>query len=711
MLREVPRSDDSDDDFDIPDDFWDDVPETNPVAVNPIPELMDTPLVQALPEMKKLENYGGNSYQANLELALQRAKLLRQRLRMAAPGTGFDPFGFNMVGPSTDLRDFLPGSPKDENLWDLASAAGLDTLTFSRAISGSNYSGNYADLGFFLGFLKNDDPSKNLDDVLDSLLARGVKFTPNENSLSGAEMFGSVTVPYKVVRNSDNRIVGSRPAIDDLDGYTEGLSKLANFRKNHSMTPGFNTDRVSIEIAPNQADFEARVAKYSKIQRDLSRTQGINIPLKNNGEELLKSDENANDYRAVKSKIIINHEFARSQDATFGGDNSISETLLHEYGHTVHRSLGNMWGISRQLPNGTIENNIDPDYERVFSVDVSNYGSNNHMEHFAESFANYLQTGLATPEYKDYLKTKLRISAIDLTTVPEVLRGNNFVETFVNDINNNPKMNGYKFVLDDSSGSLSEAQIRQLATALNDPSRSVPNFSVNIKGYFLDPQGRKIQQKNQSGTPAETVSRTLNFDSEGLYVYHGLFNLPDDAQGTGLGTAFVDSSFEYYKKMGIPKVKVWAALSNGAYQWALMDFQWDYSYIDTRMKRDAAINYAKNNYQVLEKYLSNAQFYDQLSPESVSFSMAQDFTAAMVAAPVSWEIQEIIQNMRNNGWTVTNDLLNQIKSILSKNPEDVTPLELANIGRGNKKIGGKKASSLGRLIMKHINDWHGYKDM
>lgn len=669
----------------MPDDFWDDVPEVAEVPTNVIPELLDTPLVRALPEMKKLAAYGGNSYDANLRLAAARARLLRDKIKIAIQAP--DPLNLDLLAPSSP-SELFPGIPNEEQLSDLARSLGINATFFSREVGNSSYT-NYDHLGFFLGFLKNDDPSKTIDDVLDDVLRRGVTYSAHRESRVSSDVFGSISIPLKAKRNQAGEMIGVEPAVDISD-YQIALDRLSEFKTSNTITNTFKGSRISIEIAANQADFEDRYSKVSSIARDLTSTEGINFSINAGGTEILRSQLGS--VGVVRSKIILNHEVASSRVGTFGGNNSIGEALFHEYGHSVHRQLGIDWGITAP----------DPSYEPVFQNRVSNYGSNSHAEHFAESFANMLTTNTATPEFKEFLKNKLNISEIDMSVLPDYIRNNNLIESFIEGINNDPRMNGYTFVASSIYSPLSEGKenkLREVAAAMSDPNRRASKLTFNLEGHFKDPQGREIK------LPGLNVQRTFTWDNGDLTVYHDYFKLPDSAQGGGLGTAYIESSFDHYKKIGLRRVTVSAALDNGPYQWALMGFNWDKDRGGDTSRNSALAN-VQIHHKVLENYQANLGFYGNLGPESVAAAMKPELPGI-----TEFQIKNIINTARDSGWDVTNDLVNQLKFIAEHNPEGVTPFMIANIGRGNKKAGGKAASTIGRVIMMSLHSWPGYKDM
>ena len=73
-----------------------------------------------------------------------------------------------------------------------------------------------------------------------------------------------------------------------------------------------------------------------------------------------------------------------------------------------------------------------------------------------------------------------------------------------------------------------------------------------------------------SGNYLGSAQRTHHVGSK--TVEHDLFRLEPEAQGTGLGTAYLKNSVEVYKAAGLSKITTEAALQNGGYTWARLGF-------------------------------------------------------------------------------------------------------------------------------------------
>jgi hypothetical protein len=388
------------------------------------------------------------------------------------------------------------------------------------------------------------------------------------------------------------------------------------------------------------------------------------------------------------SVILINDEFNARTPGEFGGENSVAETVLHEYGHSVHRALGIGWGD----PSST-----DPAYDAVRGQRVSNYGDNNDQEHFAETFAKYLFTGEATPEFKSFLEEQVGIKKFDLDAAfPEWLRGNTARDKFLEKMDAT-NLGAYTVSIDTFNNPYANYTTNQLAALAQeaiDTGQYKP-VTMTFTGKVSDAAGRKVG----------TFTRTLNRESDGtLWVYHNYFEMASDAQGGGFGTPFIEASFDLYRDWGAQYVSVNAALTNGPYMWALRGF--DFQNQGDKTKR---ISYAKDMLAVLRNYKENQSEYDNKS----SAQVATDIKASLASQGVPLDgrqvsVNSIVEALRANGWIVDDELLAELSNLASLPSSKITANMIANVGRRKKRSADKSSSSVGRLLMM-ISSWTGRK--
>lgn len=674
----------------MPDTFWDDVPaEITPIGT-PIPELLDdSELVKVFPELQNLAKYGGATLEANLQAASMRYKLINQevdkaRVKIRAMNSA-DP----LIGANYEVQSISPFGQDipDTGISTLAAqlVRNAKARKAAETLLGTRYSMSTIDLRNLVNLLRNDNPNESVQDIVAKTLTRGVTLKPSRGSLSAV---GQVSVPFKI----EDGLV--KPAVD-LSEYKKSISQLDDFTRNRSLPDGFDTKSISVRISPTQSDFESQYRAISTTDRDLSRTQGVNFTLRSDSTEATTKDlrTSLSDKTTV---IILNHEVAQGNDADFGEGNSIAETLAHEYGHTVHRSMGLDWGYT-DIENPNPKNAA---YDAIFGQDVSAYGKNNPREHFAESFAKLVFSGKATPEFEKFLEEQVGFTKFDINKlVPEILRGNNLrqsIETL-----NNTDLGGYSIKLTSFNNSLrnqSEADIAEMARNAARAGR-VPTSSVGWTGTVYDSNGRV----------AGEFTRTLNRDSDGkLWVYHNLFRMQGSAQGGGFGTKFIDASFDLYRTWGVDRVEVTAGLDNGPYMWGLMGFDF-MSEQDRLVKLSSLEAYLT----VLSKYNDKQAEYDSLESRDVATKIFEDLTASDEISRNSrvnnrLSVEEIIARARRNGWKIDNDFINEMRFLLSLPQSEATAQRIAELGRRNKKSSDKTTSSIGRAIMME-RGWRGRK--
>jgi hypothetical protein len=669
--------------------------------------------VKALPEFANLSRYGGATYEANLEAAAKRAYLLRDRMH-------FRRLQANSVRPSDllgntyslDLNSVALGEEIPASSIAIVRNAVADLLRGQRdntlltaitKISGAKdrSSAFYGEdfeksLAFFVQFLRGDDPNLTVDELVEKTFERGVKFVPTSGSDSVAP-FGSIRIPFKVERNDQNTTGNLVPSVD-MSPYRASIGVLREFYGNNSTPRNLRPERTSLVIS---ATNELAAAEYTRlttlVKKDgFSGVQGVNIATNTSGNVVPSPGENefldSTVSTIANNTIIINHEGASKVPSAFRID-PVIETVLHEYGHTVENTLGATWGLNRD-PNTEA-------YAEVRARKISEYGENNIREHFAESFAKYLGTGQASPEFAKFLKEKVGIAKLELEDfVPKEFQRTTFFDNYEKYINDNSDLNGYTLKLGSLQTNNSENRdLRQMANSKGD-SRFF-RLSLQWTARVLDSQGRDT---------GSSLSRNLIRDpSTGeITVEHSVFKLDPSIQGQGLGDKITGAAVAYYKSVGVDRITTYAAASgdypNGAYMWALKGFNFK-----SQEEKNIYHNQVKLAYQALNEYASDSQRYDGMSVDRAVNEIA---TKTMISMYSKSYIEAYIQGLRDNGWVLSNDLLNQLKSVAEKNPAEVTAKLMAEIGRGNKKGKGKDFSTLGRAIMKHRSSgWHGVMEL
>lgn len=164
-----------------------------------------------------------------------------------------------------------------------------------------------------------------------------------------------------------------------LSEYMKAFEDIEKFATKANLL-GFNPDRHSLRIAGTKSNF---ANLYQSATRGMTRTTryemennilGVNISLPWDDQTM----------------IYINNGLLADGGAPEGFANPVGDTVTHEFGHTVHRNIGAKFN--------------QRDYGQAYNEFVSKYGGSSINEHFAESFAKYIQTGEASPGFLEYLK-------------------------------------------------------------------------------------------------------------------------------------------------------------------------------------------------------------------------------------------------------------------------------------------------------------------
>lgn len=708
FLREVATSHTTDGGFDLPEDLWDDTPEGFMAASNPIEEIVSSPAVDKFPELIKLSQYGGANAKENLRILQERLSMYENELGKAR--LDFLTSGANYTLGTRwkyDQLDFEPHGldvSETRNLIDSFSRSDLkDPLANYLELARSSSVSDEKLMNQLLAFLRVDDPSLTVSDLVAKKLMSGVKFNAEVDTYRGnvtATPIKSITVPFKYDRDLGIVI----PAVD-MPEYRSALDLYKQFVDTYDVSPNIKNHEINIKLVADRKDFYDQAKTLDPNSSATEDTLGINITLNSDGSAATRSANGTDSITNKSSVILINASAAANAAPEYSGQTGVTDTVLHEIGHTYHRVNALNWGLPE---NSSTESYINGPMQ---ASDVTKYGADvSPMEHFAESFAKYLGTGQASPEFKQYLKDEFGISEWDISSIPDLITSadkfSTELQTAINEaLVDHPKL---KFIMRGRSSSFTKQQL----------ARAVANgqtISIMIHGNLVDETGTPLPVTNQRGD-GNQITRTLEYDPKTgkLIVKHDYFVIPLGLQGSSIGSAAVEGMFDYYKKSGISEVQVHAALTNGPYTWALRGFNWDMSPNNARY---SLMNRSDLHSQIKNYYKTFAMFQD-LQGSDPSISLRSDLqlaakTLSMMPGGPSWyTAEQMLKEAKTNGWNIS-ELLPQLKALAEMPEADITPFRIAMLGRGNKKSASKNYSTIGRLLMMSTgsNGWYGVKEL
>lgn len=683
--------------------MWDDVSEGPRTPSNPIPELLDSELVRFLPEFKNLENYGGDTYEANMQLAIARAKLLQNKFKYARNSIRANHDTALGLGYEIELDELTLGAAPDpisvRGLIDLVSNTDIKRALGAYVASTDGLfltSKQVSDIGFFIDFLRNDNVNKTLDQLVAERLKRGVAYTPK---VMGTSVVGSVSVPFNIDVTTGTTSMPSTSWAIDMDEYKVGLAKLDQFSNMTSMPGDVDRNSVAVKILATQEDFSSAYNAIALTPRDdLNRTQGVNFVLNSATSRELGAGI-ARNISGFGSLVLINHELNSNLTPEFGEGSAAAETLFHEIAHTYHHSMGLDWGAPGS------ENPKSEKYDSVKAESVSRYGDNDAREHFAESLAKYISTEQASQEFLDYLKDVVGVTDLRDQLPPDFFYGDNFKDIYVDYINSQLQGSGLTFTM-----STQDATLANEAAAIQRISQGRGmSATVSVNGQFYE--GR---------TPVGNINRVLTIDVDGkIKVKHDYFALDESVQGTGLGGKITRGLDGLYRDLGVSEVRVNAALSNGPYMWAMHGFEFENSSARELRQRNVATMWLP----IMKELGNNKAKYAGKTPEEIKALFPTDLknSASLYSYknsnsgrdqwPSDVTLMSILQQADRFGWDIDNNLINELQSIADAQGSELTANMIARVGQANRRTKDKTTSSVGRMIMMSSGSWNGVKKL
>lgn len=222
-----------------------------------------------------------------------------------------------------------------------------------------------------------------------------------ENILKEAAIFnnssgGVQDIRFDVSLNKQSGKVELSISDKELSTYLGAISNINNFIENNpkfiSMIDGTNGNQY-IRIVSNPKDFQALYNSIGRSFGDRSSVLGVNISM-------------PNDKGGMQTAILINNgslSAGNKPDGEFG--DPTSHTFVHEFGHTI----GNL--IAAEQTN---RSRLGSNYDAAFEEFITSYGASSRDEHFADSFAKYILTGVASEAFLAFLISSGYVDNVDI---------------------------------------------------------------------------------------------------------------------------------------------------------------------------------------------------------------------------------------------------------------------------------------------------------
>jgi hypothetical protein len=215
--------------------------------------------------------------------------------------------------------------------------------------------------------------------ILNELLKRGAEYTKSDGAVR--------KIQFSVKFNSESGKNELAVTDQEKTAYLSSIDDIEKFASTAELGQFFNPEKQVIRIIDTESDFKAAYLGATGRPRDTSNVLGVNISRKGSQSDPTKP-----------IVILINNARIRrvandpNDKATF--KNVYGDTLAHEVGHSIHETL-----------ESESFGKYNFSYSEAYKEFISEYGETNHMEHFAEAFAKYIQLGEAPPGFLAFLKS------------------------------------------------------------------------------------------------------------------------------------------------------------------------------------------------------------------------------------------------------------------------------------------------------------------
>lgn len=215
--------------------------------------------------------------------------------------------------------------------------------------------------------------------ILNELQKRGAEYSKPDGAVR--------KIQFSVKFNSESEKNELVVTDQEKTAYLSSINDIEKFASTAKLGEFFNPEKQIIRILDTESDFAAAYRGVSGKPRDTSNVLGVNISRGGSQSDPTKP-----------IVILINNARIRriandpNDKATF--KNVYGDTLAHEVGHSIHETLQSESFGKRNFS-----------YAEAYKEFISEYGETNHMEHFAEAFAKYIQLGEAPPAFLAFLKS------------------------------------------------------------------------------------------------------------------------------------------------------------------------------------------------------------------------------------------------------------------------------------------------------------------
>lgn len=281
----------------------------------------------------------------------------------------------------------------------------LDEIEYAvKNYAGDKLSGEEArEMAILLWWETTNKGGADSDALFENYLKKGLSYkNPNAAAIRNIEVPLSRIGKLGSAGDLENYGIAYRPQVDQMFDGIEKLNKLFDSGK-LSMPSNLDLDAHTLKLAGDSDEFvsiakalgDKRSARFIK-ERILGMNT-ISSKVGNIPDRMRIEDAMQLNIRDFFNTLAFNLPLIAGTKPTFETNEPL-EVLAHEFGHSIARAFDFGFGARFSRPE------IKSAYRKVKKDFISEYGSTDYHEHFAEAFASYVATGKAPESWISFMR-------------------------------------------------------------------------------------------------------------------------------------------------------------------------------------------------------------------------------------------------------------------------------------------------------------------